>query len=236
MTFDDAKLMAYADGELSPEERAEIERAAAGDADLRARIDAHLRLRASISNAFDGVLDEPVPEALTNAARAGSREAAVIDLSQRRAMRPAWSAREWSAMAASVAGGLLIGLGVMNTQSPPIAVTADGMSARGALARALNTQLAADEGGAVRIGLSFRAQDGGYCRTFELTRRGTAGIACRDQEHWSVALTAAQTHQGEVRMAAASEAILDAVDAMIVGDPLDAEAEAEARARRWRAD
>jgi hypothetical protein len=137
-------------------------------------------------------------------------------------------------MAASLVGGLVIGLGAMNTQSPLIAVTEDGMSARGTLERALNTQLASDEAGAVRIGLSFRTEDGGYCRTFELTERGTSGIACRDVGGWDVPMTAAHGAQGDIRMAGASEAVLNVVATMIDGDPLDAEAEAAARDADWR--
>jgi len=235
MTIDDATLMAYADGELSPEERAEIERAAAGDAGLRLRLEEHRRLRAQLSGAYADILDEPVPTQILAAAQgAGPRQAEVVDLNARREAKFRWSVREWGAMAASLVGGLVIGLGAMNTQSPMIAVTADGLNARGALERALNTQLASDEAGAVRIGISFREADGGYCRTFELPERGTSGIACREPEGWNVAMTAAQAAQGDIRMAGASEAVLNVVATMIEGEPLDAEAEAEARDAGWR--
>jgi hypothetical protein len=231
MTIDDAKLMAFADGELSAEERAEIERALSEDASLREKLAAHQSLRAQLSGAYDSVLDEPVPPQLMAAAQGAAREAEVVDLGARR--RAKWSAREWGAMAASLAGGLIIGFGVMNAQAPLIAVTADGMSARGALEQALDTQLASDQAGAVRIGLSFRAVDGEYCRTFELTERGTSGVACRDADGWDVAMTAAAGAQGEVRMAGASEAVLNVVGTMIDGEPLDAEGEAQARDAGW---
>jgi hypothetical protein len=230
--INDDKLMAYADGELGAEERAEIERAAAADPALRERLEAHQRMRAQLSGAYAGVMDEPVPERLIAAAQ-GPRTADVVDLSARREARARWSVREWGAMAASLAGGLIIGLGVMNTQPPMIAVTADGMSARGALERALDSQLASDEAGAVRIGLTFRVEDGAYCRTFELTAGGATGIACREAEGWNVAMTAAQRAQGDIRMAGASEAVLNVVATMIDGDPLDAQAETQARDAGW---
>jgi hypothetical protein len=230
--INDDKVMAYADGELGAEERAEIERAAAADPALRERLEAHQRMRAQLSGAYAGVMDEPVPERLIAAARA-PRAADVVDLSARREARARWSVREWGAMAASLAGGLIIGLGVMNTQPPMIAVTADGMSARGALERALDSQLASDEAGAVRIGLTFRVEDGAYCRTFELTEGGATGIACRDAEGWNVAMTAAQRAQGDIRMAGASEAVLNVVATMIDGEPLDAQAETQARDAGW---
>jgi len=235
MTIDDEKLMAYADGELAPDERAQIERALAGDATLRERLAAHQRLRKRLSEAFADVMGEPLPESLSVAVSgAAPRTAEVVDLSARREARTKWSVREWTAMAASLAGGVLIGFGALRDDPALIAVTANGMSARGALERALDTQLASDEAEAVRIGLSFRARGGGYCRTFELNAQDTAGIACRGADGWNIAMTTAHDAQGEVRMAGASDALLAAVDEMIVGEPLDAEAEARARDGGWR--
>ena len=237
MTIDDAALMAYVDGELSADERAEIERALAADPALRAQFETHQKMRAELAGAYGDILDDPVPEQLLAAARGSAPQAAEVeDLSARREARAKWSVREWGAMAASLVGGLVIGLGAMNAQAPLIAVTSDGMSARGTLERALDTQLASDDAEAVRIGLSFRTEDGGYCRTFELTERGTSGIACRDADGWDVPMTAAHGAQGDIRMAGASEAVLNVVATMIEGDPLDAEAESAARDANWRDD
>jgi len=222
------QLMAYADGELDAAERAEVEAALATDADLRARLKAHQDLQAKLSGAFDGALTEPVPARL-QAAFAGPAGAQVVDLSARRAAK--WSGREWGAMAASLAAGFVLAFGVFRAD-PMIAVDDGGMRARGALARALETQLAANDAGAVRIGLSFRAQDGDYCRTFSFGE--TAGLACRDGGGWDVAMTSAQDTGGDVRMASAPAEILAAVDAMIAGEPLDADAEAAARDAGWR--
>lgn len=229
---EDEKLLAYLDGELrGTEEEEHIARALAERPELQARLDAHARVRGKLFKAYQPILDEPVPAQLMAAAQGAAREAEVVDLGARR--RAQWTAREWGAIAASLAGGLIIGLGAMNAQAPLIAVNGDGMSARGALAQALDTQLASDEAGAVRIGLSFRAHDGGYCRTFELTERGTSGVACRDGDAWDVAMTASQGAQGEIRMAGASEAVLNVVATMIDGEPLDAEGEAAARDAAW---
>lgn len=229
MIVDDKTLMAFADGELGPEERANVEAALASDPVLREKLQAHQNMRNRLTAAFDGALAEPVPERLTAAAQ--PRGAEVVSLTQRRAMK--WSAREWGAMAASIAAGLLIGIGAMNTQAPLIAASDGGLEARGALARALTTQLASDEAGAIRIGLSFVSQDDGYCRTFSVTRSDTSGLACREDDRWAIAMTA-QGGGGEVRMAGTPEAILAAVDAMIAGEPMDADAEQQARARGWR--
>ncbi len=174
MSVDDERLMAFADGELSGAERAEVEAALADDASLREKLAAHQRLRTQLSGAFDGALDEPVPPHLLAAAQK-PRTAEVVNLAERRAAR--WSVREWGAMAASVVLGLFVGIGVINMQAPLMAPSESGLIARGALADALETQLASDEAGVVRIGLSFRDTGGRYCCTFDLTEGGTAGLA-----------------------------------------------------------
>jgi hypothetical protein len=232
MTISEETLIAFADGELADDARAEVERALAQDEALRARLAAHQRLRQRLSAAFDGALDEPVPARVQQAVKTPRAPAPVVDLAARRAAK--WSAREWGAMAASVAAGLVLGVGLMGAPAPMIAAEAGGLVARGALSRALDTQLATDASGAVRIGLSFRANSGAYCRTFDLTDAETAGLACRDGEAWSIALTAANPNQGAVRMAGGAVEILATVDAMIEGEPLDAEAEAAARDQGWR--
>jgi anti-sigma-K factor RskA len=231
MAISDETLMAYVDGELTDVERAALEASLAQDETLRARLEAHQRLRTKLSAAFDGALDEPVPARLRLAAEPPHTSAPVIDLAARRARL--WSMREWGAMAASVAAGLVLGVGIVGRPAPMIAAESGALVARGALAQALETQLASDEAGAVRIGLSFRAEDGAYCRTFDLTQAGTSGLACRIHDGWAVAMTAANP-ASEVRTAGAAAEVLAAVEARMAGDPLDANAEAQARSEGWR--
>lgn len=235
MSVTDEKLMAFADGELNPIERAEIEQALARDPGLRQKLVAHEAMRGRFSQSFDATLGEPVPDRLTAAAQGKARAAEIVDLAQHRAAK--WSYREWGAMAASLVGGLALGLGAMSGQGPMIAVTDDGLSARGALLSALEQRLSADAGGAARIGLSFQNRDGEFCRTFNLSRQEVAGLACRTETDWRVAMTTArQAGGGEVRTAGTDTPpeILAAVESMIAGDVLDAEAEARARDRGWR--
>lgn len=231
MSVDNEKLMAFADGELTGAERAEIETALEQDAVLRERVEAYRAMRGRLSSAFDSALDEPVPQHLLDAAQK-PRQAEVIDFAERRAAK--WSFREWGAMAASVALGLVIGVGTMQQSQPLIATAGNGVVARGALSQALDTQLASDDAGAVRIGVSFRNQDGGYCRTFDLTQGGASGVACRNNNGWAIPIMSSSATGGEIRQAGASAEVLAAVDAMIAGDPLDAEAERAARDGDWR--
>ncbi len=117
MSVDNEKLMAFADGELTGAERAEVEAALEQDQALRERLQAHQRMRTRLSSAFDGALAEPVPTRLTEAAQA-RRQAEIVDFAARRAAK--WSYREWGAMAASVALGLVLGVGAMQQPQPLI--------------------------------------------------------------------------------------------------------------------
>ncbi|MES1199920.1 MAG: anti-sigma factor [Pseudomonadota bacterium] len=233
MNVDEEKLIAFIDGELDKESADEITRAATDDAVLSARIEEHRRLRADLSAAFDGVLSEPVPERLLQPLQGG----AVVDLEARRAKRARWSVREWGAMAASLAAGLLIGLGSMSGKGALVAADASGLLARGDLEQALNTQLASDAGRSFRIGLTFRDKDGDFCRTFQASQQAIAGLACRQDANWRVAIDLTNASAaGEVRQAGSSmpPEILSAIEQCIDGDALDAAGERAARERGWR--
>jgi hypothetical protein len=233
MSISSEKIIAYVDGELSEAERKELEAQLSANDELRARVERERALRKRLSAAFDGVLSESMPARLTAAVNAP----AVGNVVTLQPKRSAWSYREWGAMAASLAAGLLLGLGVIGSQATPLAQSADGLVARGPLAQALETQTAANTSSAVRIGISFQAQAGGYCRTFAMAGAHLAGLACKQGDAWRVPMTVQFTAPtGELRTAGADTPlpILQAVDRMISGDPLDARAESAARARHWR--
>ena len=61
---DDETLMAYADGELEPAQRAAVEAALAADPTLVVRVEQHRALRRKLNAKFDRVLMETVPDAL----------------------------------------------------------------------------------------------------------------------------------------------------------------------------
>ncbi len=62
--YSDAMLMAYADGELTAEQRAEIDQALRQDASLAARLAVFAKTRTIASDAFEPLLEAPVPAAL----------------------------------------------------------------------------------------------------------------------------------------------------------------------------
>ena len=233
MRIDDAMLMAYADGELDPAARAEVEAAIAADPALQARVAAHRELRAMVSGAYAGVADEPVPDRLAAMLRP---TAEVVDFAAAKARRetPAAAPRrwpQWTAIAATLVVGVLAGRMIDLGPSASIIARDGTLVAQGELARTLDTQLAGGE-----VGLSFRNREGDHCRTFNAD--GLAGVACRDGDRWGVqmALATAPAAAGDYRMAGSDTPpeVLRAVEAMIDGEPLDAAAEAAARAQGWR--
>ena len=221
--IEERDVEAYADGELPADRRRAIETAAAGDPALAARIEAHRRLRARLAEAFGGVIAEPVPPHLTAAAKSKPRVAA-----------PWFGPPAWAAMAASLAIGFLL---ARSTTPEPLVVRQAGRPvAEGRLERALQHELAAAAGERqIRIGLSFRAKDGRYCRTFGGDQ--LQGLGCRMGDRWIVELATAApgSRPADYRQAGVetAPAVLSAVDAIIEGAPLDASAERAARDRGW---
>ncbi len=249
---DDATLLAYVDGELDADARAEFEAAMAADPALAGRVAAQRKLRAALRAAFDPVLTEPIPERLEAAARGSTHPARDSVVPIRNAPRPQHRARfgartAWFAAAASLVVGLLLGqrLGVRG-EDAWIVADADEAVATGELDEALSTRLAADPvDGGPRLGLSFRSKAGDYCRTFTMlgTTSARAGLACRSggDGRWKVRILEStdrdQVPSGDFRTAASGalpESVRRAVDAEMAGDALDAAAERAARDAGWR--
>lgn len=228
----DEMLMAYADGELEPGARVEVERALAEDPALRGALDVQQRLRSRLAGHFAPVADEPPPPRLT-ALLGGS--GAVADLAaarERKSRRFAWP--ELAAIAASLALGVTVGQVAFGPRAGPVAIDGGTMLARGELAEALETRLASNQPhkASARIGISFEDRSGRFCRTFELP--ALAGIACREEQGWAVAVAASAPASGADYRQAGSAMVMEQAEAMMASDPLDADAEKRALARGWR--
>ena len=245
MKYDDETLMAYADGELDPAQRAQIDAAMAEDPALARRVEEHRALRARMATAFSRVMDQPVPERLESAARGGARTEVqvrgnVLKFPARsaRAPSPPWRAREWVAMAASLLLGVLLSWRFLTADSGDFEAGKNGLSARGELARALDTQLASEQSGEERvlIGLTFKAHDGTYCRSFELRAARTAGLACRSGSGWQIPATdSSLPPEGGMRQASSAlpPSILQLIERRMEGTALDAESEKSAQQGAW---
>ena len=244
MRFTDETLMAFADGELDEPTRSEVERAVRADPALAAKVQQHISLRQDVFRAFARTLDEPVPQRLRQVASSPK----VIQLDSVRAAKKQaaeapqrWSWPEWGAIAATLVVGVLAGtMGLRSVQGETTFASAGSngaLTARGKLDAALTQQLASAPvaGAGVKIGVSFVAKDGQYCRTFAMG--GAAGLACRSGGGWNipVLVDGEGGAEGAYRKAGSAmpPAVLDAMDARAVGPSLDAKAEQAAAQRNW---
>lgn len=246
MNYDDETLMAYADGELDTKMRAEIAAAVEKDPSLARRVEQHRALRARVSGAFEKVLDQSVPERLAEIARGGAAPVAkrgqVLQFPAKSARAPAtrWRAREWVAMAASLLVGVMLSWRFFSaTDSSPLVAGKDSLVARGDLALALDRQLASEQQGDERvlIGLTFRARDGNYCRSFVMRASRTAGLACRAGDEWQIPATdSSALPAGEMQQAGSAlpPSILRNVETRMEGAALDADAERSAQLSGWK--
>lgn len=246
--WDDEQIHAYVDGVLDADAAARLEADGRTDAALAARIARQRELRTTLRAEFDPVLAEPIPQRLRDALAGPATGAVVTPIGSARrervrAARSAWSVREWAAIAATLVLGALLGpLVFRGSGSVPIETSRDRLVAVGYLDAALSSQLggAPPEGAPARIGMSFRAAAGEYCRTFTL-RIGTGGLACRRDNRWSVEVldgaVAKAGETGDFRQAssALSPAMLGALTALGAGDPLTTEQEQQRIGSGWDA-
>jgi hypothetical protein len=234
MTVTEDMLVAYADGEIDEVGRRRVEQAMAADPALADRIAAHMELRSLISGHYAPVAEEPVPDRFTALLSEGSK---VVDIGEARTRRQ----RRWpvfinaAAIAATLVIGVVVGRGMAGPQGP-VGVSGGTLVAQGALADALDTQLAANQPGdaTVRIGLTFRAADGRWCRSFE--EMAVAGVACRHDGGWRLEQAVpGRAQAGAYRQASGGdERIAQAVGTIISGDAADAATERAARDAGWR--
>jgi hypothetical protein len=234
MTMNDDMLMAFVDGELDDLSRARVERAIAEDPALKARLAAQQRLRARLAAHYAPAAAEEVPERLRALLES---EAPVADLAAARARRarPLW--QNFAALAATLVLGLAVGRTLLAPGGGPVGVEGGVMVARGALADALDSQLASAQApdAATRIGVSFAAADGRLCRTFD--GAAAAGLACRGDHGWQLMMTTAGAggQRSQYRQAGSGDPlVLQAAQEIMAGEPLDEAGERRARDSGWR--
>ena len=241
MSIGDEELMAYVDGELDPTGRARVEAAVAADPSLAAWLAKQRALKARLGAHFDAVLEEPMPPVLSRLPvmnRGGA--AAALNPGRR-----SWRWQEWSAIAATLVLGMLLGPYVMRSSQPLPFISASGrVVAIKELESALFHQTsgaASTDAGKIAIGMSFHSSNGAYCRTFAMNP-GPAGLACREWGEWVIEVLARnprarQGASGEAYRQAGTtfpDAIRQAVEKRIEGEPLTVEEEAAVTARGWR--
>lgn len=242
MMITNEELMAFVDGELEAGRVEAVQHAIEADPELARRVAEQRALRDRLRGALDRVLEEPVPPRLKDL----TARDRVIDF---RAARMGQRHSAWYGglgLAAGVALGIALAPALLRTTRPEADVITMGSTiiAGGGLANALSQQLASEQTSLapVQIGISFAATSGEYCRTF-VTRGqsgSVTGMACRRGTRWAIdALQSEATGAaaaGDYRQAATTlpPVIAQAAETVIDGEPLDAPAEAAARASGWR--
>ncbi len=249
MKFSDDLLIGYINGELAEPARLAVERAMRADPVLAARIAHHraeLQLKGNTgngrigvsANGHDGHAQRAVPPC-------GAKVVQLNSLRPGRTVPPPqiaygnWCRRHWVAVGAALLAGAALGAFGWHSlaQAPGLATLdhVDGaLVARGPLVAALDGQLASpgpsDNG--VRIGVTFVARDGGYCRSFVVDT--TAGLACLKGGRWNVPVLA-QDGDGAAWVDGSQPppVVRDAINARIAGTVLDPAAERAAQQRGW---
>jgi len=179
-------LMAYADNQLDATDRSRVEAALQSDPALREKLSKHYLLKAEIDLAFNDIVEEPVPDALTSLLKQEQVENNVTDLAaHRKAKVHVW--QQPAMTAAALAVSLVIGvfLGNLGFISGP---NQTGVTLSATLADALGSQPALSAKGGVTPVASFTNPDGEFCRRFRLNEpTPQEGLACRDDGgDWSV--------------------------------------------------
>jgi hypothetical protein len=252
MNYDDETLMAYVDGEVDAKVRADIDAAIANDPALARRVEQQRAVRAKVAGAFAKVLEQPLPDRLMRARAGGTGVGPRLDPAARRPWQRA-AVSGASRRAACARGADASGrrwpracCWVLSSRGGSCRRAKARRSSRArthwwrtaALARALDAQLASEQRGEepVLIGLTFKAHDGNYCRSFELRATRTPASRAVPAADWQCRDRLDDTAAGQMQQASStlSPAILRAIEARVEGSALDADAERDAQLAGWK--
>lgn len=235
--IEDEKFFAWLDGELSPEEAAQVAAMVAADAELSRKAEEHRAMTAAIRGAFASVAATPVPERVTAAIHADQDN--VVDFGPAHAAREARKTplfARMAALAATLAVGIFTGNMLSGGASGPIRAEDGRLVAGGELETALYTQLASAPAQiGPRIGLTFRERSGATCRTFQDDIGD--GLACHEGGAWRIRglFQHAEGQASDYRMAGGPDPrLMDMVGESMAGEPFDADQEKAALARFGR--
>lgn len=189
----DELIMAYADGQVSAEEKAWLESILAVDPAIRARLEPFLATGPGRLTAFDAVLDAPIPDRLIDTIR-GTKPPVRASASARtglfdRLFPNGFGLTPALGYAAALLAGIGIGSAILTAPSaeqPLMVADRDGFIASGRLQSALERVPSGDnklvKEGDIRPLLTVRDGDGRICRQYEIVgrKKGPQGLACRE--------------------------------------------------------
>lgn len=244
MRITDEMLMAYADGELTASEAAEVERAMAEDETLAERAAVFADTKTSLKRAFGAAPAVSADlEAMIRAmaeADAATRQhpvshGKIIDLASRRRVVPFWQMPAAAAIALGIGAGSVWlatgsgrtvgGLEIAGLTDPSIIAALTTLPA--------GERLDLGSGMSLSAIATFQDGNGTLCREFEHVSEGAntvVAVACRAEETWDVRFAIAAAALDTTGYAPASS--LETLDAYLTateaGAPLSAEDEAAA--------
>lgn len=237
-SFSDETLMAFADGELTPEEHLAVEQALDKDEALAARVAVFLDSRNAAQSALKPLLDESVPDDLAEKVAAMVDQGSnVTAFPQRPSPAPA---RRWAlplaASIALVAGGLGGYFTGVSSTGQPQSLALDAVN-QPAIIAALEAVASGDErdlgeAGRFRAIASYKDASDTLCREFEVDRvdqSTVVAVACHPQDQWEYrfAVVAGQNNSGYAP-ASSLEALDAYLNAVGASEPMSLETEAAA--------
>ena len=261
----DEELMAFADGALSRVEHARVEALLACDPHLKDRLQPFVVSRAVLAEAFSGAVHAPIPDRLIKAITAGAK--APVAARAHKTESGAFSrllesvssvlfpsgpqfAHAFS-LTALVAGSAALGWvaahqSVTTGGSSHVASLDGAIIADPLLTRVLESAPGSAPGSATANGsiipvLTFQAQDGKFCREYEMTGqtgKHFAGFACRQATGaWHVVFHAESkaAAKGFETAAGGSPALEAAIEKFSDGGRVEAADEAALIAKAWKA-
>lgn len=228
--MNETKIIAWIDGELPPEEAAEVEAAVAADPALAAIAERHRRIRARVEASFTPLLNDPVLQTKRKPAQIVSLAAVREERAADKKAQP--RRRNW-AWPGTIAVSLLLGLVAGYTMNPVgIADRAGALVLSAPIAQVLDRQTSGHLG-TINVALSFKDHDGRFCRSFVAQHIG--GVACKADGGWQLRYAApVDAQHGDYRMAGSDPASAKVIASMIAGDPLDTAGERKAIVAGWR--
>lgn len=250
MTYTDATLMAFADGELSPDAAARVVEEMEHNPEVAARVAAFQASRLAVQRAFpvEPPSDDLVARIRAVASAAREREAAAPSGSRREAEHPDEKIvplvlpRRLPIWQLPLAAGIALTVGLSfsllrQEEGGPAGLDfalADAAGLTDALADAASGEEISLPGGDLSLIASFEAGDGAICREFEFhgqNEQTVISVACRQDQDWELRFAVAAAPADDGYAPASSLESLDAwLMAIEASAPLSLEEEAKALA------
>lgn len=181
----DEMITAWLDGEVTPQQRSEIESAIAASPDLGVRVARLARADRLLTPAFAETLNAPIPQRFESMLESSRRTKGFAGF--RAALSGLLSPPPMAMAAASLIVGVMLGGAILSGSPTGAGIATDGdgrMIANDAMATSLASVASGATTGPLAIRLSLVDDGGRYCRQFETP--AAAGLACRQNDAWVI--------------------------------------------------